>query len=474
MDAEFDIVFIGSGFTSLGIASVLTKLSPGLKIAFISLEERPGGIWTDAASTVKLHQQTYFYALPGIRHDNAACHTDAMHQASSAEVRKYASKVASHVKGQHIVGKVLSVESSGAVRQVTYSCNSGKSKMLRCRHVIQATGFDSYSGAPRMLGVPKEVHTSYMDKVVEKLFCKRCLLVGSGKSSIDAAKLLIQQKNSVRCIYRSATAYMRFGFNSPMARLIQYFDPGRHFSILEQMPEDWKYDYSVDLKTWDWYVVGDPRSCQQVLQKTRGGIIPLRDYVFMNLLLHGFGVLADADPSKVHFEENADGTVSCSLFPGEVFDYVVSATGYTGTKQLFPHCISAITPITDLHVHNAYMMGYLIHEIMGDNEKMASWNAFASHKPEFPWHKHYQHVRQWCGRHVDETMQKAKAELDEDMRLASEVPQRVGKVSKMTVLFLEQLAQWWISSCRLCITLMWRFSPPCLSRAVLSSGILRP
>ena len=41
------------------------------------------------------------------------------------------------------------------------------------------------------------------------------------------------------------------------------------------------------------------------------------DYVFMNLLLHGFGVLADADPSKVHFEENADGTVSCSLFPGE-------------------------------------------------------------------------------------------------------------------------------------------------------------
>ena len=39
------------------------------------------------------------------------------------------------------------------------------------------------------------------------------------------------------------------------------------------------------------------------------------DYVFMNLLLHGFGVLADADPSKVHFEENADGAVSCSLFP---------------------------------------------------------------------------------------------------------------------------------------------------------------
>ena len=67
----------------------------------------------------------------------------------------------------------------------------------------------------------------------------------------------------------------------------------------------------------------------------------------------------------------------------QVFDYVVSATGYTGTKQLFPHCISAITPITDLHVHNAYMMGYLIHEILEDNEKIASWNAIASHKPEF-------------------------------------------------------------------------------------------
>lgn len=66
---------------------------------------------------------------------------------------------------------------------------------------------------------------------------------------------------------------------------------------------------------------------------------------------------------------------------------------------------------------------------------IASWNAIASHKPEFSWYKHYQHVRQWCGRHVDDIMRKTKSELDEDMRLASKLPARkVRKGSKMAVL----------------------------------------
>ena len=430
---------------------------------------------------MKLHQQTYFYALPGIPHDDPECHTNAMHQAFSGQVRKYAAKVADHVAGKHFKGQVVRVEMDESrekghlhVIRVTYCTSKSGESSLRCHHVIQATGFDSYSGSPRMLGVPKEVHTSHLDRVIDGLSGKRCLLVGSGKSAIDAAKHLMQ-KNSVRCIYRSATAYKRFGYNSPLAKLIQWFDPGRHFSILEQMPEDWTYDYSADLDAWDWYVVGDPRSCKQVLQKTRGGIIPLSDLVLMNLLLHGFGVLADAGESSVKFSENADGTVSCSLFPGEAFDCVVSATGYTGTKQLFPHCISAITPITDLHVHNAYMLGHLIDNIMDDEVKIASWNAIASHKPEFPWYTHYQHVRQWCGRHVDDIMRKAKSELDEDMRLASKLPARkVSKGSKMAVLLLEQLAQLVISSCRLCVRLMWLFVPPRFSRAVLySTGIMR-
>ena len=182
--------------------------------------------------------------LPGLPHDDLECHTNAMHQASSAQVRKYAAKVADHVAGKHFLGEVVKVELEQNVRRVTYKASDVFGE-LRGRHVIQATGFDSYSGAPRMLGVPKEVHTSQLDKVIDSLHGKHCLLVGSGKSSIDAAKILTQQKNTVRCIYRSCTAYMRFGFNSPLAKLIQWVNPQRHFSILEQMPEDWKYDYSV-------------------------------------------------------------------------------------------------------------------------------------------------------------------------------------------------------------------------------------
>ena len=166
--------------------------------------------------------------------------------------------------------------------------------------------------------------------------------------------------------------------------------------------------------------------------------------------------------------------MTCSLFPGEAFDCVVSATGYTGTRQLFPHCISAITPITDLHVHNAYMLGYLIHDIMDDDVKIASWNAIASHRPQFPWHKHYQHVRKWCGKHVDDTMRKAKCEIDEGMRVASRIPARkIGKGSKTAVVLLEQLAQFLISSCRMCVRLMWLVAPASFSRALLhTSGMV--
>ena len=67
----------------------------------VSREEKPGGIWTEAANTVKLHQQTYFYALPNILHDDAECHKSSVHQAMSYQVRTYAEKVA------HTLGCVL-------------------------------------------------------------------------------------------------------------------------------------------------------------------------------------------------------------------------------------------------------------------------------------------------------------------------------------------------------------------------------
>ena len=98
----YDIVFIGSGFTCLGVAYAIHKKDPSLKLAFISREEKPGGIWIGAASIVKLHQQTYYYALPGIPHDDPDCHLNAMHQASSEQVRSYAATVARHLGCRHI------------------------------------------------------------------------------------------------------------------------------------------------------------------------------------------------------------------------------------------------------------------------------------------------------------------------------------------------------------------------------------
>ena len=90
----FDVVIIGSGFTGLGIAAVFRRKDEGLSIALVAREEKPGGIWTQAAETVKLHQQTYFYALPTVLHDDPMCHKSSVHQATSSQVRSYAEKVA--------------------------------------------------------------------------------------------------------------------------------------------------------------------------------------------------------------------------------------------------------------------------------------------------------------------------------------------------------------------------------------------
>ena len=86
----------------------------------------------------------------------------------------------------------------------------------------------------------------------------------------------------------------------------------------------------------------------------------------------GYGICGDA--SQMEFRKDADGLVSCSAFPGEKFDQVVSCTGYSGSKNLFPYCLSAVTPITDLHVHNAWMTGQC--DSMGARAVASSWRIF--------------------------------------------------------------------------------------------------
>ena len=76
------------------------------------------------------------------------------------------------------------------------------------------------------------------------------LVIGSGKSTIDAAKFLIQEGNTVRFIYRSACAYVRWGFNSPLSSILQWVHPFIHFTMLDESvtPEDWKYDSGSSLQ----------------------------------------------------------------------------------------------------------------------------------------------------------------------------------------------------------------------------------
>ena len=197
------------------------------------------GAWNHAAQNVKLHIPTYTFFLPGIPHDDVEAQTNSRHQASSEQVRKYAAKVAEHVAGTHFTGEVVEIapEETGKLKRVSYipreavRANKLSPRTIHCRHVIQATGFEGYGGAPHFLGVPSEIHSSHLNQKSESLRGKNVLLVGSGKSSIDAAHLLVQQGNRVRCLYRSATAYTRRSFNSPFSSLVMLFHPRRHFTM---------------------------------------------------------------------------------------------------------------------------------------------------------------------------------------------------------------------------------------------------
>lgn len=273
----------------------------------------------------------------------------------------------------------------------------------------------------------------------------------------------------MRFVYRSACAYVRWGFNSPLSRVLQWFHPFVHFTMLDEAvtPEDWKHDYSQDLDAIDWYIVGDPKTCEKVREKTRGGIIPMKDFLLMNLLLHGYGTCGDA--AQMQFCKLPDGTASCSAFPGEKFDQVISCTGYSGSKTLFPYCISAVTPITDLHVHNAWMTGHLLYHIMQDAEKVASWNDLAKQKTPFAWYGHYKNVRQWCARHADEVISEAKAEIDVAMRKASGLPLKItpGPFTRWLVSAITGLEQLLVSYCKLWVRAMWYF-PPFTSRVILA------
>ena len=484
-DVDFDIVFVGAGFTALSVASAMRHKDSTLTFAFVAKESQAGGVWTSAAEGVRLHQRTHAYALPSCTYDDPRCQTDGLHTASGAEVRGYTCKVLNEVNGTLIAGKVIDVELKGEdLRSVLYVAPDDEEgsqihpQRLTCRRVVQATGFDFYSGEPRTLGMPREVHSSQLQAVSDSLRGKTCLVVGSGKSALDAVRLLIAQGNTVRCIYRTPTAFITMRFTAWYAKLLQLFNPSYYITYFlnESLcgaaapgtyDTSWTYDWSEEetvRQTLKFLVVGNG-TLQSTMHATRGGICRRSEFLLMNWLLHAHGVQGDV--TKMRISELSGCKVACSAFPGVVFDHVVACSGYKGTTTMLPHTISALTPILDLHLISGWIMGHVIHSVMDDKQATASWNGLALHKAKHPWIGHYAHTRAWCAKHravvVEEAWQYMRTSLSATScsRSAPTWAHRVAMVIDKSLAGVCDMA------CELHIKLVWACAPAWASKLLL-------
>lgn len=483
--AQYDYVFVGSGFTALSVASALIHKDPSLRLCFISKEVAVGGVWNNASNGVRLHQRTHAYALPTVRYDDPSCHTDGLHTASCEQVRGYARKVFEHVSGVHIVGQVRDVEAieSGSLKLVKFvPPGASKVESVTSRYVVQATGFDFYSGEPRIMGVPHEVHSSRIAGEAPNLSGKTCLVVGSGKSALDAVRLLVSSGSKVKCVYRTPTAFISLRFTAWYAHLLQMINPAYYiiYFLNRQLcaasngtlDDRWEYDWSSEdaAKTLKYFVVGDGVLNDSLMLATRGGICRRTEYLLMSLMLHAHGMQGDVN--KMRFCEEVSGgeaKVICEAFPNERFDYVVTCTGYRGTTRQLPNCINALTPILDLHLISGWLMGNVIHSIKDDLALVSSWNALASYQAPHPWVGHYHHTRLWCQKHCPETMEAAWNEMQDGLAEACNFTPAHPLLHPVTTRVDKMLAVVMDTVFETIVWFMWKFAPKSASRAALTS-----
>ncbi len=442
---NFDYVIIGSGFSGISVVKGLNDLGVE-SICMISPEQSGGGLWRNQGKSSRLHHPSNIYLVPGIVPNSRYNRSDNLYCASAAEVQAYAEECYETIQATKITGFVTEVTRlDGAGLEVLYTRHTDNKPdfqeveafSVTCQYAIQATGHGHWAGKPRVLGLPFETHSSQLGS---KDISGRCLVVGSGRSAADAVKYLVATKGcDVRVLYRRPTVYWKkidtTWWNRIYERAISCAQALEiHQTAAQAAAKEWnrnvevRYTDSVAKSMLHWlsgthWSLGPTPNCDP-RPLCRGAGLSRFEYVVLNLHLHAYGERGDATHAKFNTFTTSEGTtkVTCDMFPGELFDHVISATGYMGTQRRFPHCMDATTLIAEPAPYNAYVVGRMLHENKENEALIQEWGDLASRKPRFPYFDANVENIRWAQRNVKESAISASASFKDFMRKNNTYP----------------------------------------------------
>jgi len=444
---DFEYAVIGSGFSGISVVKGLNDLGVN-SICVISPEPSGGGLWRNQGKSSRLHHPSNIYLVPGIVPSSRYNRSDNLYCATAAEVQAYAEECYETIQATKITGFVTEVtrlDDSGL--KVCYwrhktggesDDREGEETYVTCQYAVQATGHGHWAGDPRVLGVPLETHSSELGSQV---ISGRCLVVGSGRSASDAVKYLVTMKGcDVRVLYRRPTVYWRkidtTWWNRMYERVLSFAQALEvHQTAAQAAEKEWnrnvevRFTDSVAKSMLHWWsgthwILGPTQSDSDPRCLCRGAGLSRFEYVVLNLYLHAFGAKGDATLAEFESFTTNDGKqkVTCDLFPGELFDHVISATGYLGTQKRFPHCMDATTLIAEPAPYNAYVVGRMLHENRENAALIQEWADLAAHKAQFPYFDANVENIRWAQRNVKDSAISASTSFKDFMRKTNTYP----------------------------------------------------
>ena len=291
--------------------------------------------------------------------------------------------------------------------------------------------------------------------------------------------------NTVRCVYRNPTAYLALNQDNWYAKYLKWLNPNFYFFPMltpkacelygldagfftqsAEKPTFAQYTVEPTVKSFTFFLVGRGKVADWWKQ-TRGGIMRRSEYLLMNWMMRAHGVQADV--ASLGLTPDGFGKVVCAAFPGLVFDRVITCTGYKGSTTLLPHAVYALTPLMDLHLVSGWMLGHLVHSILDDPAAIASWNALARQKSEYPWFEHYAAPRAWAEKHRKEVVADAWDECGAGLAKNCDVPPMPSdNVQIATVMLDMTISSVCNRAANLVVWLTWEALPKWAARGALA------